>query len=316
MAENRRDRARSTPRLRFTDEWVGVLVLVAVGIFGAAAFEAGVLQRWLHPGARLVILLPQNGTAGLSIGADIDVLGIHAGTVRRVELNPNGEMYAVATIDAQAKPFIRRDSHAVIRRQFVVAGSTYVDVSRGRGEPLDWGYAVMQATTEPNPVDTITATIGEIRARVLPTLDKAQASVNGLQTIVAGLQAGHGTIGKLLVDDTVERRAAAALAALDDAIAKLRPIEARAGTVLARADKAAANLQGASGNLRTASTKLPAIADNAAATTADLPALVTEAQITAEQLRKLIVQLRGSWLLGGHGASKPSGPLPPSSVAP
>ncbi len=304
-------------RLRFTDEWVGLLVLAAIALFGAAAFEAGVLQRWFNPGVRLTLLLPQTGTDGLGLGADVEVIGIHAGTIRRVRLNPDGGMYAVAEIDAEARPFIRRDSRAVIRRRFAVAGATYVDISRGRGMPLDWHYAVLQATTEPDPITTITRTIDQIRGELLPTLAAAHETAASLQTLVANLQKGQGSAGRLLVDDTLVDRAEQALATLDTALAGLDPIEARASGVLVRTDRTVANLQAASGNVREAARSLPAISRNARASTESLPALIAETTVTADHLRKLIDQLRGSWLLGGGGAARtPAGALGPSDVAP
>src|SRR4051794_16718879 len=97
-------------RLRHTDELVGLLVVVAVMVFVGAMLEAGVLRDWFRPVSHLHVVLPQSGVGGLAIGADIEVLGIHAGTVRRIILNPNQEMYAEADIDQQADAFIRRDS--------------------------------------------------------------------------------------------------------------------------------------------------------------------------------------------------------------
>src|SRR5262249_53962791 len=150
-------------RLRHTDEWVGLLVIAALVLFVGAVLEAGVLRDWFRPVSHLRIVLPQSGVGGLTAGADIEVLGIHAGSVRRIVLNPDKQMYAEADIDQQAETFIRRDSQAVIRRRFGVAGAAYVDVSRGSGAPMDWGYAVIDATTERAPTDTISAMIDEIR---------------------------------------------------------------------------------------------------------------------------------------------------------
>src|SRR3954449_3694301 len=94
-------RARTDPganagmiRLRYTDEWVGLLVIVAVLIFLGAVLEAGVLRDWFRPVSHLRIVLPQAGVGGLAVGADVEVLGIHAGTVRRIVLNPDQQMYA------------------------------------------------------------------------------------------------------------------------------------------------------------------------------------------------------------------------------
>ena len=62
-------------RLRHSDEWVGLLVIIALLLFFGVAFEAGVLSRWFQSNATLRILLPEQGSAGLSPGADVEVLG-------------------------------------------------------------------------------------------------------------------------------------------------------------------------------------------------------------------------------------------------
>src|SRR5690348_5704746 len=106
--------------LRHTDEWVGLLVIIAVALFIGSVLEAGVLHDWFRPVSHLRIVLPQSGVGGLAVGAEIEVLGTHAGTVRRIVLNPDQQMYAEADIDQQAIAFIRRDSQAFIRRRFGV----------------------------------------------------------------------------------------------------------------------------------------------------------------------------------------------------
>ena len=127
--------ARQMDHVRHTNEWVGLIVVLAALLFVGAVLEAGVLRDWFRPVSRLRILLPQSGVGGLAVGADIDVLGIRAGKVTRVVLNPN-QIYAEADIDQQAEAFIRRDSEAVIRRSFGIVGAAYVDITRGAGAPL------------------------------------------------------------------------------------------------------------------------------------------------------------------------------------
>ena len=74
--------------------------------------QAGVLHDWFQPVSHLRIVLPQSGVGGLSVGADVEVLGIHAGTVRRIVLNPDQQMYAECDVDQQAHAFIRQcDQH-------------------------------------------------------------------------------------------------------------------------------------------------------------------------------------------------------------
>ena len=158
-------------RLRYSDEWVGLLVIIAMLLFFGVAVEAGILSRWFQSNATLRILLPEQGSAGLSPGADVEVLGTKAGEVSRVVITPNQQMYAEASIEEQAVPFIRRDSVAVIRKRFGIAGAAYLDISRGRGQALDWGYAVIPGTTERDPTESVGTLIDEVRGKVFPVLD-------------------------------------------------------------------------------------------------------------------------------------------------
>lgn len=318
-------------RLRHTDEWAGLMVIAAVLLFLGAMLEAGVLSAWFRPVAHLRIVLPQSGVGGLSAGADVQVLGIRAGTVRRVVLNPNGQIYAEADIDRQAEPFIRRDSTAVIRRAFGIAGAAYVDISRGTGQPMDWSYAVIDATTEVAPTDTLTAMLTRVQQKVFPVLDDAKRTMDALAALATGLQKGQGTLGELLTDDTLARETerevaglAPVVAHLNDAATQIDRLAERAASgpqgapaLLNRADALLANLQSASRDLARAAVQLPAISRNLSAATTDLPALLTQSQATAADMQRLVTQLRGLWLLGGGGRAPPqSRRLPASQIEP
>ena len=304
-------------RLRHTDEWVGVLVILALALFLGAIFEAGVVRRWLRPDPVLRIVLPQSGFAGLAVGADIDVLGTHAGSVSRIVLNPTGEMYALATIERQTDAFIQRNSTATIRLRYGVAGAAYVDISRGNDAPMDWNYAVLTATAEPNPTDTLTATLNKVTADVLPILEHALHAVTALDDVVGGIKAGQGSAGRLLTDDTLIRQAEDTVGTLKTEIAQLGPTLALVPGLLDQSHGVLANVQAMSRDLARATPQLPALARNAADSTTNLPALLTQAQATIAELGKLLIQLRGSWVLGGDGAPKPgSVRLPPREVRP
>jgi len=293
------DGIRQLVRVRYADEWVGILVLLALVILLGAVIEAGVLRDWLTPAGRLRIVLPENGVSGLSVGDDLEVMGIHAGTVRRVRINPAGGMYAIAEIDPDIEPYIRRDSTAIIRRRFVVAGARYIDISRGVGDKLDWSYAVLSATNAPNPADTITQTFSDIRDRVIPVLDNAQHMMATLDATITDMHAGKGSIGRLMTNDDLIRQAEQMITSLNATVSQLTPIEKQLGTVMERANASMTNVQKATGDLSDAT---PAITRNLKDASQQLPVLLVQAQTTAASLQKLVDQMRGLWILGGSGS--------------
>lgn len=324
-------------RVRHTDEWVGALVIGAVALLLVAALQAGVLRDWFKPTSELRLILPAAGVAGLEAGADVEVLGTKAGRVQRIVLDPNQQMYAMIEIDEQAKPFIRRDSAAVIRRRFGVAGAAFVDISRGTGEPMDWDYAVIEATTERAPTDSVSALIDEVRQKVFPILDNAGKVTQSLAEIGARINRGEGSVGRLLVDEALVQQTEATIGSARDAMTALNALmvelqksagnlsalTAKAGSpdgvpaILAQADATLAALRKVLGDVAAASQRMPAIAKNVEGGTANLPALLTQLQVTIQQLDQLVAQLRNSWLLGG-GAAQPQQPkqFSPSQVLP
>ncbi|HVM82366.1 MAG TPA: MlaD family protein [Candidatus Binatia bacterium] len=323
-------------RVRHTDEWVGALVIAALAVLAVAILQAGVLRDWFKSSAELRLILPASGLAGLDVGSDVEILGTKAGTVRRIVLDPERQLYAILEIDQQAEPFIRRDSTAVIRRRFGLAGAAFVDISRGSGAAMDWTYAVIEATTERGPADSVNALIDEVRQKVFPILDNAGKITQGLAEIVDRTNRGEGTVGRLVTDQALIQQTEAAVGSAQQAMASLdtlfgqlqksaqnlQDMTRKAGgpegvpAVLKQAQSTLASLQGLLAELGKTSNRMPTIAKNVQDSTANLPALLTQLQVTIAQLDKLVAQLRGSWLLGGGAPAQQPSQFSPSQVVP
>ena len=325
-------------RVRHTDEWVGALVIAAIAILLVAALQAGVLREWFKPTAELRLILPAAGVAGLEVGADVEILGTRAGRVQQIVLDPNQQMYAMIDIDEQAMPFIRRDSKAIIRRRFGVAGAAFVDISRGTGEEMDWTYAVIEGISERAPTDSVSALIDEVREKVFPILDNAGRVTQSLAEVAERINRGEGNIGRLMVDQTLVQQTEATVASARDAMTALNSLMAElqrsAGNlsaftekvggpdgvpaVLAQTDATLAALQKILADVATAAQRMPAISKNVEGSTANLPALLTQLQVTIQKLDQLVAQVQRSWLLGGGGGAQPQQPsqFSPSQVLP
>ncbi|HXQ53886.1 MAG TPA: MlaD family protein [Stellaceae bacterium] len=325
-------------RLRYADEWVGLLVVAALAILFAAILQAGVLRDWFRPVSNLRLVLPEAGVAGLAVGADVDILGTPAGVIRRVVISPSQQMYAEAEIDDQARAFIRRDSVAVIRRRFGIAGAAFVDISRGTGAELDWKFAVIEAITERDPTESVGALLDQVREKIFPILDDVGKSAKSLAGVAERIDKGQGNVGRLVNDETMMRDLEATVAQARAAVSDLTRLEAEldqalrsantlgdalnakdAGVpgLLHRANDTLVALQQMLHDLALAAERTPQIARNVEAGTQDLPALLIQVQQTAREVEQLAVQVRGVWLLGG-GPPQPPVPvrLPSQEVRP
>jgi phospholipid/cholesterol/gamma-HCH transport system substrate-binding protein len=321
-------------KLRHTDEFVGLLVLVAVLVLTGAVLQAGLLGRWFQSTSTLRIVLPDTGGSGLAVGGDVEVLGTHAGEIRRIVINPSQGMYAEAEIADEVRDIVPRDSTAVIRRRFGIAGAAYVEIKRGSGPPMNWAYAVIDAVAERDPTDSVSALIDETREKIFPILTDTGRATHALAAMLEAAQRGEGNVGRAMVDETLMRNTEAVLASADDTVKSLDGLLARlndaavsAGALvksagdgktgvpalLRQVDKILADVRPA---VSEAATRVPSISRNVEETSQNLPSVLIQTQATAEQLEKLLLQLRGHWLLGGTPVATEPRQLPVTQARP
>jgi phospholipid/cholesterol/gamma-HCH transport system substrate-binding protein len=314
------------------NEIVGVVVLACIGVFIAVLINAGLLKDWFQPSFTLRILLPDEGVSGLAPGAEVQVLGTRAGEVRRIVIDPSQRMHAVARVEDQMRPFIRRDSKVSIRRQFGVAGAAFIDIARGTGPELDWSYAVIAANTDRAATDTLGQMIDELRAKIMPLLDDVQKAVVAFTAVAqraidpagpleqtlssaAGIahrvERGEGVAGRLVANDKMASDLEATLLSVRELAAQLERTskDPRIGQILVKTDSVLTSLQVTTRNLAATT---PQITRSMAETTDALPATLLQAQIAARELELLLGQLRHNWLFGGSSAPAPQ----PSRRAP
>ena len=232
-------------RYRYANQAVGVFVVLTITIFLAAFFFSGKVREWFDPGERVKVILPSDGLFGLSEGADVEILGTKSGRVHQIIISPDQQMHADVQINSDMKPFVRQDSKALIRKRFGVAGDSYLEISRGFGAPLDWEYAVIDASAERAPTDTIGDILDEVRTRIFPVIDDTQKAIHTLLELVQELQnpegnmqtllgnlntvsgkiaRGEGTLGRLLADDKLLVDTNALVNRLNQHIERLDPL--------------------------------------------------------------------------------------------
>lgn len=234
-----------TSRERYQHVLLGAFVVVALGLFALGMLQSKAVQEWLNPSKVLRLVLPDEGLFGLSQGAKIEILGTPAGQVTRIVIDPDQKIHAQARIDPSMSPFVRRDSKVVIRKTFGVAGESYVEITRGHGEPMDWDYAVLTAVVDRAPTESIGEILQDVRSRVIPILAQTERAVTTLANLTERLadpkgdlqvvlsdvsklttriERGQGSVGRLLASDATAREIEALLGNANTTIQALGPI--------------------------------------------------------------------------------------------
>jgi len=305
-------------RFRYANQFVGVLVLLTALIFGMAILFSGQVREWLDPGGRLKVILPSDGLFGLSEGDAVEVLGTKAGKVIRITISPDEQMHAEVQIQSDMKAFVRRDSTAVIRKQYGVAGDSFLHIARGFGEPLDWEYAVITAVAERAPTESIGKILDEVRTKVFPILDDTQQAIRLFLTVVKDLQdpegnmqqlfanlntisgkisQGEGTVGRLISEDTLMKEVEALISQLNENIARFEPLFNDLTTTVGNVSKISAKFNKQSKDLPEITLKLKevlvsvkAVMDDLSRTTPQLPRIAENMGDATDSIPVLMLQ--------------------------
>jgi phospholipid/cholesterol/gamma-HCH transport system substrate-binding protein len=328
------------PKFRYTNETVGLFVLVTLLIFVAGLIYSGQVRKWFNPGETLKVVLPDEGLFGLAEGSTVEILGTKAGEVRDIVINPDQKIHANVRIDSDMAVFVRSDSKAMIRKTFGIAGDAYLEITRGSGAPLDWEYAVLTVESDRKTSDTLAELIDELRAKILPVVDDAHKAIlmltavardlqdpdKGVQQLLTNLNSiadridrGEGAIGRLLTEDTLVRELEALIARLgtifDDLDKTIQNVskfstefDIETGDIpqITRSlKKALASMETVMNDLSQATPALPQIVKDVGDTADSVPILVLQVQQVMVELERLIQQLQSHWLLGG-GSGQPS----------
>ena len=282
-------------KFRRVNEITGTLVILVAVALVAALVWTGHSQRWFKSRVTLRIVLPEAGAAGIRQGSEVYFLGTLVGSVSDVIVDAKGRMEAEANIRRDFFRFVRADSSAVVKKKFGVAGDSFFEITRGEGKPLPEKNASIVCNEQFQ--SALESAIEEIRRETLLVLKKTGTGLDTwtklgadlgetrqrldqiivrLENMAAGVEAGKGTVGKLITDP-----------ALAD----------EAQNLLARANEAMSELQGVVTNLNVAAARLPEITDAVAGETKDLPGLVRQTQTSMRELERLIEALQRHWLV-------------------
>ena len=299
--EDRGLRPEQRFKFRHVNEITGTVVLGIIAVLIAAVVWTGYSQRWFRSRVTLRIVLPEAGAAGIRQGSEVYFLGTMVGTVSDVLVDAAGRMEARANIRRDFFRFVRADSSAVVKKKFGVAGDAYFEITRGEGQPLAEKNAFILCRDLPVSVE---AAIEELRSAALPVFEKLSTGLdtwtalgtNLIQTqhrleqllvrldhIVAAVERGEGTAGKLITDPALADQAAELLTRANETMGELRRVMT--------------NLNVAVRNVQDGTARLPEITDALANEARDLPGLVLQTQIAVRELERLIEAVQRHWLV-------------------
>ena len=190
-------------KVSFAQMKVGILSLVALTCVILIVFLLTGNASWFKKQVELHMYT--SDAVGLTPGAPVRINGIQAGTVRRVELsgetNPQRVIRVDFVINQEMQKQIPADSISSVSSDNLLGSTKFLQINKGtRPDMIQAGATVKSADTRQ---------FDALIQQGYNVLDSLQLILGKVQDIVAAIEVGKGTIGKLLVDETLYNSAQA-----------------------------------------------------------------------------------------------------------
>jgi phospholipid/cholesterol/gamma-HCH transport system substrate-binding protein len=187
----------SKDKVSFSQLKVGILAIVALACITLIVFLLTGNASWFKKQTPLKMYT--SDAAGLTPGAPVRINGIQAGTVKTVRLsgdtNPQKVIKVDFVVDEEMQKQIPSDSIASISSDNLLGSTKFLQINKGtRPETLQANATVKSADTRQ---------FDALIQQGYNVLDSLQVILGKAQDIVGQVEVGKGTIGKLLVDETL-----------------------------------------------------------------------------------------------------------------
>jgi phospholipid/cholesterol/gamma-HCH transport system substrate-binding protein len=178
---------------------LGAFIFVTLAVLAAGVFLIGSKEYLFRSTYELKAQF--DNVAGLSNGADVQVGGVHSGTVLSIDLphKPGEKVTVVMELDKSTHEIIKQDSLASIETEGVL-GNQYVAISFGSAGQADVKDGEMVQSLPP-------LIMSDLLKKTSGILDSSQQAINNaamatahLNSVSAKIDSGQGTIGALVND--------------------------------------------------------------------------------------------------------------------
>jgi phospholipid/cholesterol/gamma-HCH transport system substrate-binding protein len=181
---------------------LGAFIVATLAILASGVFVIGSRKYMFRPTYQLKAEF--TNVAGLAAGADVEVGGVHSGTVQSIALphQPGGKVSVVMDLDKSTREIIKHDSIASIETEGVL-GNQFLAISFGSsGQPEVKDGEVLQSEPPLAMSDLFKKTSGILDSSQLAINNTTQATAH-LNSVSAKIDAGQGTVGALVNDKTL-----------------------------------------------------------------------------------------------------------------
>ncbi|MBZ5513515.1 MAG: MlaD family protein [Acidobacteriia bacterium] len=205
---------------------VGMMVLVSLAVFGVGVFfisgQVGIFTR------KYTLKTYFSGAAGLRAGSQVRLAGVPVGAVESIRISdfaePERTVEVTMRVPVSYRKEIRTDSVARLQTAGLL-GDAYVDISRGQpDQPVVASGGVVKSAEEAD-IKRIVQNTNDVISNLRVLSDK-------LNDITGQIQAGKGSLGKIIYDQTFYNRMNQVTASVQNVVARVERGEGTIGKLM------------------------------------------------------------------------------------
>jgi len=173
--------------------------VVTLAVLGSGVFLIGSREYLFRSTYQLKAQF--DTVAGLTEGADVQVGGVHSGTVTGIKLptHPDGKVLVVMELEKSTRAIIKMNSVASIQTEGLL-GNQYLSISFGSaGQPEVKDGEMIQSEPPLEMADLLKKTDGILDGSQ-EAIENAAKATGHLNSVSAKIDAGQGTVGALVND--------------------------------------------------------------------------------------------------------------------
>ena len=178
---------------------LGAFIVLTLSVLASGVFIIGSREYLFR--ATYQLKAQFENVAGLAQGADVQVGGVHSGTVTRILLptRPGDKVLVIMELDKSTREIIKKDSVASIQTEGLL-GNQYLAVSFGSiGQASVQDGETLQSEPPLQMADLLKKT-NSILDGSQQAIQNATLATAHLNSVSAKIDAGQGTVGALVND--------------------------------------------------------------------------------------------------------------------
>lgn len=187
-------------RFRYANEVAGGFVVLALLLMVGGVFLAGKTKGWFEGKFEMYTTFDiKEGSQGLREGNEVVILDTPAGRVREVVPVEDGSIRATFVINNRFRQYIRKDSVAKVKKKFVAAGDSFIEIEVGSGDPVQDGDFI-KCVKDEELMETVQAALKKVEEVFVPMLEEVEDILKNVNSILKSINGGEGAVGAAISD--------------------------------------------------------------------------------------------------------------------